>query len=290
MAEQIAADAYAKVNLGLVVGSRGADGYHPLVSLAQSVSWADHLTLSRAAKDEFSAVGMDAEPNNLAWRAVLAVRAVTSATGPVALSLEKDIAAAAGLGGGSADAAASLGLAAELYGLAREGLPGPALELGADVPFCLTGGLALLEGRGEKITAQPAAGSFALAIVVPPVELSTPAIYQQWDEMGGPSGVAVSASHIPPGLRPFQPLRNDLQPAAEALAPEVAEWRAELATRWQRPVAMTGSGPALFAYFIDEDEAASAVEDRPHNARAARAVVPVSQGWRRVPGTLAGPE
>jgi len=290
MAEHLAAEAFAKVNLGLVVDSRGSDGYHPLVSLAQSVSWADHLTLSHGDQDAFTAGGMDADDNNLAWQAVMAARAVASSAGRVVLNLEKSIPAAAGLGGGSADAAATLGLTAELLGVAPGDLPVLALELGADVPFCLAGGLAVLEGRGEKVSARPAAGTFALAIVVPPVELSTPAVYSRWDEMGEPTGIAVSASHIPPGLRPFQPLRNDLQPAAEALAPEVAEWRDELATRWQRPVAMTGSGPALFAYFVDQEEAASAVEDRPDGARAARAVVPVSQGWRRVPGTLAGPE
>jgi 4-diphosphocytidyl-2-C-methyl-D-erythritol kinase len=290
MAEQVVAEAFAKVNLGLMVKGRGPDGYHPLASLAQSVSWADRLTLSRADDDEFTAVGMDAETENLAWRALEAVRALSSSGGPAALTLHKEIAVAAGLGGGSADAAAVFGLAAEVFGVADEDLAGPAQQLGADVPFCLTGGLALLAGRGEKVTPQPAAGSFAMAIVVPPVELSTPAVYQQWDEMGGPTGAAVSTSHIPPGLRPFQPLRNDLQPAAEALEPQVADWRDELTGRWQRPVAMTGSGPALFAYFIDEDEAASALDDRPEGARAARAVVPVSQGWRKLPGTLAGPE
>jgi len=290
MAEHLAAEAFAKVNLGLVVGARGSDGYHPLVSLAQSVSWADHLTLNHGDEDAFTAGGMDADDSNLAWQAVVAARAIASSAGRVVLNLEKSIPAAAGLGGGSADAAAALSLAAELLGVAPDDLAVAALELGADVPFCLSGGLAVLEGRGEKVSARPAAGSFALAIVVPPFELSTPAVYERWDEMGEPTGIAVSASHIPPGLRPFQPLRNDLQPAAEALAPELAEWRHELATRWQRPVAMTGSGPALFAYFVDEDEAVSAVEDRPDRARAARAVVPVSQGWRRVPGTLAGPE
>ncbi|MGI9647786.1 MAG: 4-(cytidine 5'-diphospho)-2-C-methyl-D-erythritol kinase, partial [Acidimicrobiia bacterium] len=250
----------------------------------------DGLRLRHSEEDEFTAEGMEADSGNLAWRAVEAARSLALSGGPVGLTLSKEIPVAAGLGGGSADAAAALGLAAELWGVATEALAGPALELGADLPFCLTGGLAMLEGRGERVTAQPAAGSFALAIVVPPLELSTPSVYRQWDEMEGPTGVAVSTSHIPPGLRPFQPLRNDLQPAAEALEPAVAEWRQELASRWQRPVAMTGSGPALFAYFIDEDEAASALGDRPEGARAARAVVPVSQGWRRVPGTMAGPE
>ena len=185
MAEQLAAEAFAKVNLGLVVKSRGSDGYHPVVSLAQSVSWFENLTLSRSDDDQFTADGMDSDSDNLAWRAVEAVRSLSSAGGPVALTLHKEIAAAAGLGGGSADAACALGLAAELWGVAMAEVAGPALELGADVPFCLTGGLALMEGRGEKVTLQPAVGSFAMARGVPPGELSTPAVsFRSWCQSG----------------------------------------------------------------------------------------------------------
>jgi 4-diphosphocytidyl-2C-methyl-D-erythritol kinase len=83
----------------------------------------------------------------------------------------------------------------------------------------------------------------------------------------------------PPLLREHGPLRNDLYAAAVALAPEVDEWRVELETRWGRPVALSGSGPALFAFFVDLDEAQGAVGDVPRGARGAEAVEPVSVGW-----------
>ena len=290
MVDQLAAEACAKVNLGLVVSSLGSDGFHPLISLAQSISWSDALTLARSEDDAFHTEGMKGSDDNLAWRALQAVRSEAGSRRPVAMGLDKRIAVAAGLGGGSADAAAALGLAARLYGLAADRLPALGLELGADIPFCLMGGLAVLEGRGERVTQQPMVGGYALGIVVPGFELSTPDVYRQWDRLGEPAGAALPQSALPPGLREFDPLRNDLQPAAEALAPELADWRSELARRWGRPVAMSGSGPALFGFFLDEDEARDAIADRPAGARAVQAAVPVSQGWREVPGTLAGPE
>ncbi|NNC91556.1 MAG: hypothetical protein HKN80_03590 [Acidimicrobiia bacterium] len=290
MAEQRVAEAFAKVNLGLIVSRVGADGYHPLVSLVQSVSWSDRLEMVPAEEDVFTVSGMDRSDENLAWRAIEAVRDETGANGRLQMHLEKRVAVAAGLGGGSADAAAGLALAADLYGLASDRLPGLALRLGADVPFCLGGGLAVLEGRGERISPQPVAGGFALGIVVPDFELSTPSVYRQWDEMGEPAGEEFPGAQLPPGLRGYQPLRNDLQPAAELLVPSLGDWRADLTSRWGRAIAMSGSGPALFGFFVDEEEAGAAVADAPPGVRASAAVLPVPQGWREVPGTLAGPE
>ena len=114
MADRMSAEAFAKVNLGLVVSSLGSDGFHPLTSLAQSVSWSDGLTLTRSEDDDFTVEGMDASEENLAWRAVQAVRSEAGSRWPITLRLDKRIAVAAGLGGGSADAAAAMGLASRL--------------------------------------------------------------------------------------------------------------------------------------------------------------------------------
>lgn len=287
---ELAAEAFAKVNFGLTVSSRGSDGYHPVVSLVQSVSWSDRIELVQAGEDRLVVEGMHRSEDNLAWRALQAVRSAAGSAAPMSLTLKKSIAVAAGLGGGSADAAATLALAAGVCGVAADQLPGLALQLGADVPFCLTGGLALLEGRGERVGALPPSEPFAIGIVVPDVELSTASVYRQWDQMGEPQGRGFPTAALPPGLRGYDPLRNDLQPAAEALAPQLADWRADLAARWGRPVTMTGSGPALFGFFVDADEAHAAVADRPGRARAARAVSPVPRGWRKVTGTLTDPE
>lgn len=284
MAERRGAEAFAKVNLGLVVSARDGDGYHPLVSLVQSVSWTDHLELGGSDDgDSFSAEGMKTTEDNLAWKAAVAVREVAGSSSRLDVSLGKNIPIAAGLGGGSADAAAVLGLAAEHFGVAHGALHELALELGADVPFCLGGGLAVMEGRGERLSRQAVVDGYALAVVVPPVELATSDVYARWDSLGEPAGRPFPSGALPPRLRSYEPLRNDLTPAAADLAPLVSEWRGELEARWNRPVAMTGSGPGLFGFFLDEDEAADAVRAIPYGARGAKAVLPVPQGWRWTP-------
>ena len=288
MADARTARAFAKVNLSLRVRSPDASGYHPLRSLAQSVDWADDLELAEAEDDELVVTGaqLPAGEDNLAWRAVLAVRNDTAVRKPVRLALDKRIAVAAGLGGGSADAAAALVLATEVFaagdGTAERLAPG----LGADVPFCLVGGLAWLEGRGERISPVDGwAADFALAIVVPPFELATAAVYEMWDRLEGPLGDEIDGRDLPPSLRRHGPFANDLLPAALRLAPDLGDWRADLARRWTRPVSLSGSGPALFAYFIDRDEAEDAVRVTP-GARAAVAAEPCARGTELGSGNI----
>jgi 4-diphosphocytidyl-2-C-methyl-D-erythritol kinase len=107
-----------------------------------------------------------------------------------------------------------------------------------------------------------------VAVVVPPFELSTGDVYRRWDQLEGPVGREVEGRRLPPGLRSYGPLRNDLTPAAIALRPELDDWKEDLASTWERPVMMSGSGPALFGFFTDLDEARSASAA----VKAARAV------------------
>ena len=290
MPEPLKGIANAKVNFGLVVKGRDESGYHPVISLVQSISWWDELSLAASDADEFQAEGMEATEDNLAWRAVNVVRAAAGGGRRITLLLGKHLPLAAGLGGGSADAAAGLGMAARFFGVADELLPALAADLGSDVPFCLSGGLALMEGRGEQLAPQDGpATDYALGIVVPPLELSTVDVYAEWDRLEGPEGEAVISSALPPSLRQFQPLRNDLAPAAISLAQEVSDWRGELMSTWDRPVMMTGSGPALYGFFLDVDEATAALEAAPTGSRAANVAEPVARGWEMSSGTLAGP-
>ncbi len=282
------AEARAKVNLALAVDPPRPDGLHPLRSLMVSVSLADGLALAGAEEDHFELRGPGpAGKDNLAWRAVEAVREEAGRDDPVHLVLAKRIPAAAGLGGGSADAAAALTLTGAHYGLASSRTAALAPRLGSDVPFCLVGGLAVVSGAGEIVEPLAPAGGFALAIVVPPVELATSAVYAAWDRLDGPEGPAIAARHLPPALRDYAPLANDLWPAARSLAPALDDWRAELAARWDRPVMLSGSGAALFAYFVDADEAASAGDEAPPGARAVEAVTPAPRGVETGGGTLA---
>jgi 4-diphosphocytidyl-2-C-methyl-D-erythritol kinase len=270
--------AYAKINLGLRVRSARPDGYHPIVSLAQSVDWADTITLERAGDDRFDVAGHDVPPgdDNLAWRAVATLR---GRSGPgVHMHLDKSIAVAAGLGGGSADAALGLVLAVGVLGLEVEAAVGAAVDLGADVPFCLVGGTAWMEGIGDRLTSLATPGGYWLGLVVPPFELGTPSVYRRWDEMGGPQGREVDGSALPVSLRDHGPLANDLQPAAVDLAPGLGDWISDLEGQWGQPVLMSGSGPTLFGFFPTESEAADAV-GKVRGSRAVRVVRPVDFGW-----------
>ncbi len=272
----------AKLNLFLRVEQSDHRGLHPIYTRFQTVTWFDTLEVDTAEEDqlEVSGAALPDGEDNLVLQAVAALRRRVGRNRPrLAFRLTKRIAVAAGLGGGSSDAAAALALAAAEMGVGHEVMEEVGAEVGADVPFLLRGGSAYGSGYGERITpVARAVDDYALAIAVPPFELATGAVYQRWDRLDRPQGPELAGRQVPPSLRADAPLVNDLYPAAVALRPELADWVAELSDRWGRPVAMSGSGPALFAFFADEGESAEAVEIVPAQARAAAAAVPYSQG------------
>jgi len=278
------ARAYAKVNLGLHVRSRDADGIHPLRGLFQTIDWHDEITLEDADTDSIEVPGGGApeDETNLAWQAIVAARELGRIDRPTRLVVSKQVPSPAGLGGGSADAAAALHLAARRFSVSFDDVRALAGDLGSDVPFAFVGGTALVAGRGEFVTPRSDATGFALSIVVPPIVLSTSDVYRTWDDLGGPSGRAIDIAALPPVLREYAPLANDLYPAAVVVAPEVDEWRAELAHRWGVPVIMTGSGAGLFSYFPTRAEAEDAVAAAPNEATAAKAAEPVPRGHELV--------
>lgn len=274
--------ANAKINLALRVQPPRDDGYHPIRGVFQSVDWSDEVTLADAERDRV-VVDNDLAPedeSNLAWRATVAVRDAAGETAPVEVSLQKSIPDGAGLGGGSADAAAALMLASRRFGATFDDLRSLAYELGADVPFAVVGGTAVVGGIGELVSPLPDATGFALAIVVPELTMQAPSVYRAWDQLDGPSGPVFPKASLPPVLRDLAPLANDLYPAAVSIEPQLDDLRAELEGVWGMPVAMTGSGSALFTYFSTVDEASDAVDATPVPARAARAASPVDHGWR----------
>ncbi len=280
--------AHAKVNLGLRIERVRPDGYHPLHGIFQSIDWTDRLELRFAADDDGDLVerwsGGDVVDgsDNLAWRAVAAVRAAAERSRPLRLRLDKQIPVAAGLGGGSADAAAALHMAVRLLRAPAELIEELAPTLGSDVPFCTIGGTARVSGRGDVVERLDFIGGYGLALVVPPVELATSAVYRRWDELRGPSGEPFPERALPPVLRSHAPLANDLFPAAASLAPGLDEWRSELHAVWGRPVLMSGSGPTLMGFFLDREEAEAAQSEVPRGARAIQAAAPVARGWRLV--------
>lgn len=278
---RVEALAAAKINLSLVVRSPRRDGLHPIEGRFQSIDWFDSLVVDPSADAGIVGVGgrpVPAGDDNLAWRAAQrAVEAIDAS--PVAVRLEKQIAIAAGLGGGSADAAAALAATAYALGRTIDWVAPLAAALGSDVPFCLVGGCADVSGTGEIVRAVTPAMDYAMALVVPPVEVSTAEVYAAWDVLGEPAAPPLPERALPPSLRSAVAVRNDLTDAALAVAPEIAEWRSELAAVWDRPIALSGSGPTLFGFFVDVDEATAALEAVPSGARHLRAASPVAWGW-----------
>ena len=274
--------AFAKVNLGLRVGSLREDGFHPVDGIFQSIDLADRLTLEAAEADLIQTPeGRPVQDGlrNLAFVAAAEVRKLGASPQPIAITLDKSIPYVSGLGGGSADAAVSLAMAGRLFGVEMDALQTLAPGIGSDVPFCLRGGTARVSGRGELIRPLDALAGFALGLVVPPFEVSTPAAFAAWDDLGEPPALRIPATSLPPGLRVEGDLANDLYRAAVAIAPGLDEWRLELESRWGRPVMLSGSGPSLYGFFLDLDEAVDAASVAPRGARLAEGVELSARGW-----------
>jgi 4-diphosphocytidyl-2-C-methyl-D-erythritol kinase len=282
----------AKLNLTLAVAGRRPDGFHALHSVMVPLALADRLSVTAAAgnRDTLTVVGFPtgALEDNLVLRAIAATReavgrAVT--TVPLASRLEKRIPVAAGLAGGSSDAAAAVGAALEAWDVGRS-LEGPRLaeleerlarRLGSDVPFFLAEGPAIVSGRGEHVEALPAllGAPPGVLLVTPDVRAATAEVFAVFD--GEPAarppdagGTRASSEHLAvewrSGLRASALLTragilasaNDLASAADLVVPGLRTLRRNLARRLGRPVGLSGSGPTLWVLYASPDEAAAA--------------------------------
>ena len=266
-----------KINLCLYVGPLRPDGYHELVSVMQAIDLSDRLELtdSEASADEVRCP--DVEGPNLAERALACFRERTGWDGPPQLlEIEKRIPVAAGLGGGSADAAATLRLLARRSGHGDSGeLLEIAASLGADVPSQLRPGRWLAEGVGERLTQLPAAPPLGIVLLPSKAKLSAAAVYAEADRLG----LARSADELAAVLAALDPNRpepvNDLEPAARSLEPTIDA--AIDAVRGEGAVSafVSGSGPTVLGLFPTLQGARLAV-DRLNaagvDAKAARAI------------------
>ena len=271
----------AKLNLSLHVRRMDSSGLHPVRGLTLSIGRNDILDMAPAESDHLEIHGADLPTGdeNLVWKAVSALRSGQTDRPPVRFELWKRIPVAAGLAGGSADAAAALLLYGGLVGSDPADLVQPAEAIGADVNFCLRGGLRWIGGYGEQLGDRlDRDGDFVLVVAVPPFMLETARVYSAWDRIGEPEGPIVSGMAIPPGIRRHGPLVNDLYPAAVSVEPDLDDWRVELESRWDRPVLMSGSGPSLYAFFTDQAEAGEGLELVPEEARDAFVAMPQGQG------------
>jgi 4-diphosphocytidyl-2-C-methyl-D-erythritol kinase len=268
----------AKINLALHVRRRRDDGYHELETLFAFCRDGDVVTVERAASNSLTLTGPFAavlageeRDDNLVMRAARGFGARFGVSEAHAITLDKHLPVASGIGGGSADAAATLRALARSHGVAMDdpALFALAAELGADVPACLLGRTARGEGKGDALQQLEALGERPVLLVNPGVGVSTAAVFARWDgvdrgALGRGDVMTIAAAG-----------RNDLEPPARAIAPQID---AVLAVLSQAPgaalVRMSGSGATCFAIFDD-------VSARDGAAEAAR-----TRGWWALPTFL----
>ncbi len=250
----------AKLNLCLFLGPRRADGLHSLCSLFEPLALADAIEVSAAERDEVVCAAVEGE--NLAARALAALREHGWDRAPLRIEIEKRIPVAAGLGGGSADAAAVLRLARDSASGAGSAIPdlaAIAAMLGADVPSQLVPALSLVRGAGEDVERLPEPAPHAVVLLPGGGGLSTAAVFAEADRLGlGRSDEEldslatdlrreVSAGTSPLDYRDL--LANDLEPAARSLRPDIGEALDALREAGAPLALLTGSGPTAFGLF-----------------------------------------
>ncbi len=269
----------AKINLALHVRHKRADGYHALETLFAFLQHGDSIRLAVADTPRFTVTGpfasaLAGEGDNLVLRAARLFAEAFGDTGPLDITLDKHLPVASGIGGGSADAAATLRALARLRGvpLDEPRLFQIAEALGADVPACLLGRSAVGTGKGEQLDPVDGLQDAPVLLVNPGVAVSTGPVFRAWD--GVDRGPIASGDLLARAIAG----RNDLEPPARALAPVIGDVVAML--RDQRGVLlarMSGSGATCFALF---DSAES-------RAAAARAIRTAQPGWWCLESALA---
>jgi 4-diphosphocytidyl-2-C-methyl-D-erythritol kinase len=270
----------AKLNLCLFLGERRrSSGLHELCSLFEPLALADAIRVEAAERDEVLCPGVEGE--NLAARALNALRAEGWKGQPLRIAIEKRIPVAAGLGGGSADAAAVLRLAAgEIAEPERL-----AAELGADVPSQLVPALALVRGAGERVTRLPDPESHAVLLLPGGGGLGTAEVFAEADRqgLGRPAEeldaiaerlLTVAGAGASP-LSYSELLGNDLEPAARALRPDIGDALDALREAGAAVALLTGTGPTAFGLF----ESVAAAQDAAANLGRDDAIACAAGRW-----------
>ncbi len=243
----------AKINWALAVTGKRDNGYHELHSLMQNISVYDQVELSLADEDCCQcSPPVDCTPaNNLALRAWHLLKQQYALEGHLHIRITKDISSGGGLAGGSADAAAVLLGVNTLWGLGLSVGQLAAFPLGADIPFCLYGGLAEVKGAGEIVTPYAATWEYRLLLAAPPVAASTAAVFAAYDQLpaqAAPADLGRLLSALQQGDSGAinAAIFNMLEPAAFSLQPEIKHCREILAGEGFAPL-MSGSGSCVFA-------------------------------------------
>jgi len=271
-------DAPAKINLALHVTGRRADGYHLIQSLVVFAELGDGIAVQQADRDGFvlegpeaAALSTEAASGNLVVRARDGLRDAARRSGrelpPVEIRLDKQLPVASGIGGGSADAAATLKALCRLwdYDPGSETLSTLALNLGADVPMCLDGRPLIARGIGEKLEPVELGFTLDLVIVNPRIGVSTPDVFSRLASrenppLPEPEGLG-DRQHFIDWLKHT---RNDLERPAKSVAPAISECLSALGSEGADFVRMSGSGASCFGVFASTEAAQAAVEHLRH--------------------------
>lgn len=271
MTNKITLSAYAKINLTLAITGRREDGYHTLETVMQRISLADTVSVEKTLEGisiQCSDPKLPCNEKNLCWKAASAYLAQAGLRRGVRIELWKAIPDGAGMGGGSADAAAVLEAMKRLFP-ADVDLCSIAETIGADVPFCLKADTAFCHGIGTELQAIPFPDKKRLYCVVAKSceGVSTPRIYSLYDQMLGQDAPRVSrVRELTAALEKrdlplaFSLMQNDLELPAFRLMPEICACKAAMLEHGAQAAMMTGSGSAVFGLFSDRS-AAKACEE-----------------------------
>ena len=272
----------AKINLCISVLGKRPDGYHEVEMVMQAVGLYDEVTVRLAASGitvRCDSAAIPAGEGNITYRAAREMLDLSGTTSGIDIEIKKNIPVAAGLGGGSSDAAAVLVACNRILGtgLGRERLAEIGTRIGMDVPFFLYGPTALARGRGEVLTAVPSPPKFWVLLVNPGFETSTAWVYKNLNfgltKKGDCTNIArLKVSQI------ARSLHNDLEKVTAAAHPVIGEMEQSLLDAGALGVLMSGSGPTVFGIFEDKKACSEAAKEL-H-----------TKGWRLHPAeTLSGP-
>ncbi len=259
--------ANAKINWTLDITGQRPDGYHLMDMLMQPITLHDTITLDRAPTVTLTVSGTPLIPpdeRHLAYRAAKALRQTMGYEAGAAIHVLKRIPAGAGLGGGSADAAAVLVGLNRLWrlGLDTQALEAIGLTLGADVPFCIRGGLARVRGIGEELLSFPEAPAWPLVVIQPCEGLSTGAVFKAYHaqtDIQRPDTDAAAQALRTGALSMLLPaLGNVLESVSIQMRPEIGQALTALKTHGAAAAQMSGSGSAVFGLFASPEAAADA--------------------------------
>ena len=260
-------EAFAKINWSLDITGILDNGYHLMDMLMQPVSLADEVTLSPSSEISISTSGyppVRADESNIAFKAAASLKTRTGYEGGASIHIYKRIPVGAGMGGGSADAAAVLCGLNELWGLSLTGsdLESIGLTVGADVPFCLRGGLTRTSGIGDILEEHPFRTGFWIVIIQPCRGLSTREVFSLWHDSGEtphPDTDRALLALEEGDLNALgQSIGNVLRPVSVRLRPQIGAAIEALKEAGAIAAEMTGSGSAVFGIFRSEKTASSA--------------------------------